>query len=60
MSDPFGGGENAAGASAHLAELDARHDVHVAALRERAAEAQAALDRAAEELADAAAPPPQR
>jgi hypothetical protein len=35
----------------HLADLDARFDVHVDALRARAAEAQAALDRAIVALA---------
>ena len=45
----------------HLAELDARYDTHVAALRERAAEARAALERAAETLAETAGgSPPHR
>jgi hypothetical protein len=35
----------------HLADLDARFDAHVEAVRARAAEAQAALDRAVADLA---------
>jgi hypothetical protein len=33
--------EASAGAAAHLAELDAQHDAHLAALRERAVRARA-------------------
>ncbi|HEY4438907.1 MAG TPA: hypothetical protein VGN14_00540 [Candidatus Elarobacter sp.] len=61
MSEQFSTGASTADSSAgHLAELDLRYESHVAALRDRAAEAQAALNRAAEELADAAASPPHR
>lgn len=59
MRDDFtsGASSNDPANAHHLAELEARYDVHVAALRARAAEAQAALDRAAETLADAAGGP---
>lgn len=57
MTDNFTGGASSNGLSTnahHLAELEARYDTHVAALRARAAAAQAALDRAAEALDEAA------
>jgi len=45
-----------AGAATHLAELDAQYDAHVAALREHAALAQAAIQSDADELAERAEP----
>jgi hypothetical protein len=57
VTDNFTGGASSNGLSAnahHLAELEARYDQHVAALKARAAAAQAALDRGVERLAEAA------
>jgi hypothetical protein len=44
--------------AAHLADIDARYDAHLAALRRHAAQLQATVARGAAELADHAAPEP--
>ncbi len=54
VSDP------SARAARHLAELDAQYDAHLAALREHAVLAQAALGNDADELAERAEPDPSR
>jgi hypothetical protein len=43
----------------HLADIDARYDAHLAALRRHAAQLQAAVAAAAAELAEAGAPDPE-
>ncbi len=40
----------------HLADIDARYDAHLAALRQHAAQLQATVARGAAELAERAAP----
>ncbi|HWT05329.1 MAG TPA: hypothetical protein VN224_06190 [Xanthomonadales bacterium] len=40
----------------HLADIDARYDAHLAALRQHAAQLQATVARGAPELADRAVP----
>jgi hypothetical protein len=45
-------------AAAHLAEIDARYDAHLSALREHAALTQAAVASDAAELAERADPSP--
>ena len=47
-------------AATHLAEIDARYDAHLAALREHAVLAQAAVGNDASELAERADPDPSR
>ena len=44
-------------AADHLAELDVRSDAHIEAVRSRADDARAALDRAADALAESAGGP---
>jgi hypothetical protein len=44
--------------AAHLAELEARYDAHLSALRRHAAQLQAGVARDAAALAERAAPPP--
>jgi hypothetical protein len=46
-------------AAEHLAEIDARHDAHLAALRRRAAQMQETAAAAAAELAERLAPDPE-
>ena len=46
--------------AAHLAELDTQYDAHVAAVREHAEDAQTAVERGADELAERVEPDPQR
>jgi hypothetical protein len=43
----------------HLADIDARYDAHLAALRRHAAQLQANVARGAAQLAEAAAPDPE-
>jgi len=47
-------------AANHLAEIDARHEAHAAALRDHAALARAAADEGAAELAERLEPDPPR
>jgi hypothetical protein len=51
-------GAPSAETAGHLADLEARYDAHLAALRRHAAQLQAGVARAADALAERAAPPP--
>ncbi len=57
MRPHSGSGAPSADTAGHLAELEARYEAHLAALRRHAAQLQAGVARGAEALAERAAPP---